>query len=379
MSVYPYTLASGKTLWFYLIDLPPTPDGKRRRKKKRGFASQPAALKAERDALAAYSSADLTADGSVAAELDKWLGERELDLEETTLANYGDLFRCYINPHIGTMQIYSLDKHVLHDLYKKLLKKGNKRGGPLSQTTVRTVHKVLIKALADIGIIVEGVRKPRPAQREGMGRKGVWTPAQSKKFLQYHKDSRLRAAWVLAIIGGLRRGELAGLKWPKIDLDGGVLHVHWQRTTSSNKVIEKEPKGKSKRSLAIGPMVVAELRAHEDRQTVEKADFGVAYRDGQYVFCHEDGKPFYPDYLTEQWEKACKEADVPVIALHDARHTSSTAGADSGVPEHVMQKRLGHADARTTREVYTHVLPESERKAAEIMEAMLGDAASWTA
>jgi integrase len=57
--------------------------------------------------------------------------------------------------------------------------------------------------------------------------------------------------------------------------------------------------------------------------------------------------------------------------LHDARRTSATTGADAGIPEHVMQKRLGHADARTTREVYTNVLPESERKAAEMMEAIL--------
>lgn len=67
-----------------------------------------------------------------------------------------------------------------------------------------------------------------------------------------------------------------------------------------------------------------------------------------------------------------------MIALHDARHTSATTGADAGVPEHVMQRRLGHADSRTTREVYTHVLPESERKAAELMEAVLGDAATWS-
>jgi integrase len=69
-------------------------------------------------------------------------------------------------------------------------------------------------------------------------------------------------------------------------------------------------------------------------------------------------------------------AGVPVIVLHDARHTSATAGADAGVPEHVMQKRLGHADARTTREVYTHVLPESERKAAELMDSALGEEAA---
>ncbi|MEU1811760.1 site-specific integrase [Micromonospora aurantiaca (nom. illeg.)] len=85
-----------------------------------------------------------------------------------------------------------------------------------------------------------------------MGRKGVWTPAQSAKFLKHHADHRLRAAWVLAIVVGARRGELAGLKWPRVDLDRGVL-LHWQRTTTSNGVVEKAPKGKSKRAVALGP------------------------------------------------------------------------------------------------------------------------------
>jgi integrase len=52
--------------------------------------------------------------------------------------------------------------------------------------------------------------------------------------------------------------------------------------------------------------------------------------------------------------------------LGDAPHTSATTGADAGVPEHIMQRRLGHADARTTRDIYTYVLPKSERKAAEV-------------
>lgn len=150
-----------------------------------------------------------------------------------------------------------------------------------------------------------------------------------------------------------------------------TLIVHWQRTAVSRGVVEKEPKGKSRRAIAIGPAVVAELRAHRERQDGEKLLAGLAYDDAGYVFCHEDGRPFYPKYLTDAWADACVEAKVPVISLHDARHTSATTGADAGVPEHVMQRRLGHADSRTTREVYTHVLPDSERKAALIMEAVL--------
>jgi len=376
MTVGSYKLANGKTNWFFVIDLPVGDDGKRRQHKRRGFATQAAAEKAEADARKAYGEAAIGADGSVAAELTAWLSERELDIEETTLDNYRNLFRMYVIPHIGRRQLYSLDRRAVQDMYKTLLKEGGVNKKPLSPTTVRTTHRVLLKAFKDLGINLEGVRQPRPAQREDHGRKGVWSPQQSKTFLRFHKETRLYAAWGLAVVAGFRRGELAGLRWAKVDLDQGIVFVHIQRTISGNKVIEKSPKGKSRRAVAIGPATVKVLREHKARQNEEKAKAGLLYHDYDYVFPREDGEPYYPRYFTAMWEKACIEAGVPQIVLHDARHTSATAGADAGVPEHVMQKRLGHADARTTREVYTHVLPESERKAAELMDSALEDEAA---
>jgi hypothetical protein len=121
MSVYDYQLASGQTRWFYIIDLPPDADGHRRQQKRAGFRNQAAALSAEKDARAIYGGADLTADGSLAAELEGWLAERELDVAETTLSNYRDILRCYVIPQIGARQLYTLDKRVIHDLYKTLL------------------------------------------------------------------------------------------------------------------------------------------------------------------------------------------------------------------------------------------------------------------
>lgn len=67
---------------------------------------------------------------------------------------------------------------------------------PLSLTPVRSVHRVLSEALGELGFNVEGVRQPRQGERETMGRKGVWTLAQSATLLKYHADHRLRAAWV---------------------------------------------------------------------------------------------------------------------------------------------------------------------------------------
>jgi integrase len=177
--------------------------------------------------------ANLAADGSVAAELSRWLDEREIDMSITGLASYRDDVRAYVVPHIGGMQLFSLNRDVIHSLYKTLLRSGGRRGGPLAASTVRTVHQILHKAFKDLGLEITGIRQPKKPQKLDFGRKGVWTAEETIQFLAAVKDDRLYAAWVLAVVCGLRRGELAGLRWSKVDLVRGVVRTDWQRTTAT--------------------------------------------------------------------------------------------------------------------------------------------------
>jgi integrase len=364
--------------WYFVIDLPRGEDDRRRQLKRQGFKSEKAARDAERAAKEQFRQLELNAEGTVAAELSRWLDERELDLSVTGVSSYRDYVRAYVVPHIGHLQMHTLDKQVVHDLYKKLLKGGGRGGKPLAATTVRTLHRILIKAFADLGLEITGIRQPRKPRKQQHGRKGVWTADQAAAFLKSVRDDRLYAAWTLAVVCGLRRGELAGLRWSNVDLERGVVQVEWQRTTATGQgehgIVEKESKGSRARSIAIGDTMVGILREHRARQAAERVEMGVAYRDENRVFCWEDGTPYRPQYLTTQFAALCRRAGVPEIVLHDARHTSATVRADSGIPQHAMQDRLGHADARTTSEVYTHVLPEAQRRAADIMErVILGD------
>jgi Phage integrase, N-terminal SAM-like domain len=152
VAIYSYHLSRGETRWQFIIDLPAAADGKRRQLNRKGFLRQEDALAAETTARQTYGHADLAADGSLAAELEVWLAERELDVAETTLSNYRDIVTCYIVPHLGSRPVYALNSRAIHDLYKTLLKRGGKNGRPLSRTTVRTVHRVLMKALRDLHI-----------------------------------------------------------------------------------------------------------------------------------------------------------------------------------------------------------------------------------
>ena len=94
-----------------------------------------------------------------------------------------DRLNAYVVPHLDARQVYDLDKRAVNDLYRYLLASASRRGGPLSASTVRHVHRTLMKALKNLGIVIEGVRQPRPSDRETAGRKGIWTAAQCSQFL----------------------------------------------------------------------------------------------------------------------------------------------------------------------------------------------------
>jgi integrase len=100
----------------------------------------------------------------------------------------------------------------------------------------------------------------------------------------------------------MRRGELAGLRWSKVDFARGVIRTDWQRTTATHQgdhgVVEKETKGTSARNIAVGPAVLEVLRRHRARQEEEAALAETGYRREDRVFCREDGAGNRPQSFT---------------------------------------------------------------------------------
>ena len=65
---------------------------------------------------------------------------------------------------------------------------------------------------------------------------------------------------------------------------------------------------------------------------------------------------------------------LPMIRLHDLRHTHATILLLAGVPVHVVSQRLGHANATVTLTVYAHVMPGNQRDAADLFARLIGEA-----
>jgi integrase len=215
---------------------------------------------------------------------------------------------------------------------------------------------------------IAGVQRPR-LESKAMR---AWTADDARTFLTKTRTDRLAVGWALLLTRGLRRGELAGLRWDHVDIEGGVLRVAETRVVVDGKAVESSPKTASGRgSIPLDGSLVALLRTHRARQAAEKLAAGEAYSDGGYLVCDELGQPCHPDTISGWFDDAVKAAKLPRIRLHDTRHTAASLMLASGVPTKVVSEMLGHSSPTITLSIYAHVLPGMAEEAGAALSASL--------
>ena len=363
--------------WTFVAWLPEAAGISRQQHTKGGFATKKDAETSMRAFLGTIDAGQvvLPTKVTVADYLAGWLDAVEPSLAVTASGNYRIIVRCYVLPHLGTRQLSTLRPDHLITTYRTLLASGGRAGRPLSATTVRTVHRILSKALSDgvrDGVLPRNPAAHVPLPKAVQPELQVWNRAQVSTFLAYAATDRLYAAWLLALLCGLRRGELAGLRWPNVDLERGTVRIVSQRTTDADwRVITKEPKGTSRRTIDLGPLLIAALTAHcREVERAQREDAMPAPED-DLVFVRDDGLGFHPDRLRELFQGLAKLAGVPVIRLHDARHSCATLALDAGLHPKVVQQLLGHSSWNVTMDVYSHRVERLQRDASAQIEALL--------
>jgi len=124
-------------------------------------------------------------------------------------------------------------------------------------------------------------------------------------------------------------------------------------------------------TLALDSDTVLVLRAHRARQDAEREEAGAGWVASGLVFTQEDGSPLHPADVTDHFRYLSRQAGLPPIRLHDLRHGAATTALAAGVDMKVVQHMLRHASITTTSDLYTNVLPELARSAAEATARMI--------
>jgi integrase len=191
----------------------------------------------------------------------------------------------------------------------------------------------------------------------------AWSPAEAAAFLAHVRDDRYYAAWRLVLTTGARRGELAGARWTDLNLDTGSWWLSNSRVAIGGTIVEKAPKSKRPRMVALDHLTVDVLRAHRVTQARELLALGIP--DPGYVLTSEIGEPVKPNFLTDRWTKLVASSGLPVRTLHEGRHTAVTIGrVHAGVDAATMRERVGHASEHVA-DRYTHPHADVSRAAAE--------------
>jgi integrase len=326
-----HATTSGKTTvnWYVVIDLPRDTDGKRRQKWHGGYRTR-----REAEAVRAKIVHDLNTGTYIepsAITLTGWVRELWLPtvksrVKPSTFDSYSRNLDLHILHRLGARQLRQITPSMLNRLYADLLADGNRKvSGGLSAKTVRYIHTILHKALADavdaglIAINPAGRAKP-PRPRARLATEiAFWEPAELREFLKFVHGHRLEAAWHVAAMTGMRRGEVLGLRWKDVDFDAARISVRQALVSVAYEVIVSTPKNHHARMIDLDEGTVHQLRAHQQRQQADRKEWGSDYQDQGLVFCKVDGTPIHPHTFSQTFERLVAKTTLPTIRLHDLR------------------------------------------------------------
>lgn len=269
-----------------------------------------------------------------------------------------------IVPHLGKVRIDRLYGPRLRQWLADL------GGAGLAAKTISMARSILRQALdqavedrlISANPIVRSIKGPSVPATGGK----ALTPEQARQLLNAAKGARLEAAIRLALGLGLRRGEVCGLRWADIDLQGTTLSVKGQIVYEPRQeLFWAEPKTKTAvRTLHLPAVLVGALRWHQTRQEAEHKAMGWA--PAVYVFTSATtGGPLNPSAFYITFKQIATAAGLESFRLHDLRHSAASFLLAEGVSLKKVQQILGHARGSTTLGVYGHLLPGEENDATE--------------
>lgn len=241
-----------------------------------------------------------------------------------------------------------------------------------SGVSARTVTTMLVQLSAALdtavaeGLVARNVARLVERPKVKPTEMKAWTAAQAATFRAHVAGRRDYALWLLTL-AGMRRSEVLGLTWDRVNLDAGTLTVASSRVVVAGGTDTGDPKSwRSRRTLRLPDDVLAALRTLKASQAAERLAIGQSWPDTGLVAVREDGTPIRPETYSAEFTRLIKAAGLPVIRLHDARHTAASVLLAAGFSPVAAAKWLGHDPALTLR-VYGH----SDDKEQEAIGAQL--------
>lgn len=368
-------LQTGK--WDIVVDIGKDPGtGKRKQKKKRGFNTKQEAAKALTKILNEINEGTYFQPTNMTVNqfMEIWFNERKLSVERTTYQNNLAFFKIYISPQIGSLKMFEVTPLILQQFVSALVRKTN-----LASSTIHKIFDVLkvsftrgvkLKIIKENPVVLVDLPKVKKAEMK------VWDTNQVNFFLEnvtnIKRPSKYITAYLLAILTGMRQGEILGLRWMDIDFHTKQIFIS-QTLSHDGKELRNSTKTRAaKRAIHIPNVLINHLKIERKKFLEDKLKYGNEFEDNDLVVCTKIGKPVQSTNLLRAFKNDSKKVGLPIIRFHDLRHTHATMLIQQNINPKVIQERLGHSSIGITLDIYSHVLPSMQQEVAEKLDEMLG-------
>ena len=331
--------------------------------------------------------------------------KNKVGLKESTQVNYQYMYDRFVGPKIGKMKVKDIRKTTILQLYNSLTQ-CNDIGKTMAINTLEIVHNVLSQIL-QVAVDDDYIRKNptdgalreiKQANSYERPKRKALTLEQQKRFIDFLKTNPRYYSWSIlfaVLLGtGCRIAEFIGLRWCDIDWENNTISIN------HNLVYRKHTDGKCYFSISttktsagtrIIPMMADVRRALEDER-VRQQELGVkctAVIDGytDFIFFNRFGNPHQPAAINREINRIIlaynaqemytsevegREAVIlPSFSCHNLRHTFCTRMCESESNIKVIQDVMGHADIKTTMEVYAEAQKELKLRSIQSLSAQI--------
>jgi integrase len=241
--------------------------------------------------------------------------------------------------------------------------------GEVTPTTIAKAYRLLRRIL---NVAVEAGYLPRnPAVIKGAGLERA-AEMRHVSIPQLHAlaeavPGRYRALVLVAGYGGLRWGELVGLRRRRVDLAGARIHVVEQLAEVAGKFIVSPPKTAAGQRVVVLPAVaVAALADHLDDYAAPGPD-GLVFPSGRGTYLQRS------NFSRLVWRPAVQQLGLDGLRFHDLRHTAATLAAAAGATTKELMERMGHTSPAVALR-YQHVMADRQGAIAAALDGLVREA-----
>jgi integrase len=290
-------------------------------------------------------------------------------LRPSTIPSYRWLIEKHLTPALGHIQLRDLSAQ---DIEKVLNEKLAAGVSPRTVQYMRAVLRSALKTAERRRLVTRNEASLTDPPKQVRHEIRALNPGEAQRLLVAAKGERLEALYTVALMCGLRAGELFALRWTDIDFERGTLSVRATLQRIDGRHVLAEPKtAKGRRTLPLPGLVSNALREHRTRQFAERQ---VAERwdtTWNLVFCSKKGTPLDHRDVLLKFHGIVERAGLPRMRLHDLRHSCATLLLSQGASPRVIMEVLGHSQISLTMNTYSHVLPHMLGESAAMMDRIL--------